>query len=113
MIRQSFYRVLILIIAAWAALSIPTVLLPTLTALRSGEPLHSPNVLLPIGFALLPISVIGLWNLRLWGFISLVLGFILVIATYSPGIILHAVCIGLTILRYYFARRESVGCVQP
>jgi len=70
-----------------------------LPALQSGEPLHAPNVLLPIGFALLPISVIGLWNLRLWGFISLVLGFILVIATYPPGIILHAVCIGLTILR--------------
>lgn len=112
MMRQSFYRVLILVIAAWAALSIPTLLLPTLMALRSGQPFHAQAILLPMGFALLPISIIGLWNLRLWGFICLVLGFILTIATYPPGIFLHAVCIGITVLRYCFAHREA-GTAPP
>ena len=107
MMRQSFYRLLISIFAIWAALSIPTLLAPTLFALHSNEPLHNPGILLLIGFALLPVSVVGLWNLQLWGFISLMLASILVIATYPEQVTLHAFCIGLTIFRYCLAHRDD------
>jgi hypothetical protein len=105
--RQGMYRVLMSIFAAWAALSIPTVLVPTVVALQSGEPLDATDILLAIGFALLPISVAGLWDMHLWGFVSLTLGFFLVVATYPPGILLHAICFGLTVLRYFFAQHEA------
>jgi len=105
--RQGFYRFLFSIFAAWAALSVPTMLMPGAMALRSAEPLHAQYFLLPIGFALLPVSLIGLWNLRLWGFIALVAGFILVMATYPGTIFLHALCIVLTIIRFCSAKRQA------
>lgn len=103
--RQSTYRVLIATFGVWYALSLPAVLLPLF--LPTGKPLDAPAILLPIGIALLPISAIGLWHLRLWGFISLVVGFILVMAIYPRGSSFHGICIALTILRYGYARREA------
>jgi len=104
--RQKNYRRLISIFAVWAALCVHTVSLPLLGALQSGGPLSFKYFALPIGFALLPISTFGLWNLRRWGFIALGLASILVLVSYPSGIHLHAICIVLTFFRYNSARSE-------
>ena len=98
--RLRTYRRLILIFAVWVTLSIPTTLLPFMSVEESLT-WDSKMFALPIGFALLPISAFGLWNLRLWGFTLLVVGFVIIAAVYPDGIHPHAICIVLTILQYY------------
>ncbi len=105
---QRTYRISISIIAVWAALSIPTVLLPALLAMQAGEQASVMAWLLPLGFALLPVSVVGLWHLRPWGLIVLGVSFVVVVVAYSPGgCVLHAICVVLTISRYVQIQREA------
>lgn len=102
--RQRVYRWLIAIFGGWAFLSLPSLVALVPSAIHSGDLLLS--VLSLIGFALLPVSVIGLWHFRLWGFICLVLGFLIVLALHPHAVYLHAACIVVTLVRYYFPRHE-------
>lgn len=107
--RQRVYRWLIAILGAWGLLSLPSLLAMVPAAIQSGD-INSDNVLniiVPtLGFALLPIAVVGLWNFRLWGFICLFLGFLLVVATHANAVFLHATCIGVTLVRYFFQQQD-------
>jgi len=105
--RQSFYRVMISIFAAWDALTIFSLMGHARVTATSLKFFDAQVILTLIGLALLPISVVGLWHLRLWGFLCLVLGFILVMFSCPGAIFFHAFCIVLTILRYCFANREA------
>lgn len=103
------YRRLILICAVWAALSIPSTVVILLTAMSAeGTPGWSFRVLaLPIGLAFLPLSAFGLWNMRLWGFVVLVVGFVFIATVYPYTVHLHAICIALTIIQYFTTRNEA------
>jgi|GEM_PF-3375791 len=103
--QRSVYHWLLGLLAGWALLSLPSLVALVLPAIQSGKPL---TILFPVtGFALLPISVIGLWHLRLWGFICLVLGFLAVLLTHPHAVYLHVACIVVTLVRYRFPKHEE------
>jgi hypothetical protein len=63
-----------------------------------------------IGLGLLPVAAVGLWNLRLWGFVILVTGMFLVAgaATFHLGVVhglewtsFHFACLFATVLLYF------------
>jgi len=85
--------------AIWALLFLPSLLALVIPAIQSGKLLSA--IVLWAGVALVPVSAIGLWHFRRWGFICLVVGFIFVIATEPQSIFLHAACILATLVRYY------------
>ena len=110
--RHSFYRALIAILAGWVLLSIPSALAVAHAAIRAGDVRAHRILFGTIGLGLLPVSVVGLWHLRGWGFICIILGFILVAATIPSAIYLHATCIGITILRYCRPQSDATKALE-
>ena len=73
-----FYRVLVVLLAVWAALCFPSVLLPVLGPGRGGGGLAF-GVALAAGYALVPVAAFGLWGLCAWGLAVLLLATLLVL----------------------------------
>ena len=105
--RQHVYRWLIAILGVWGLLYLPSLLAPVFAVIQPSD-VRGENwfaLIVPaIGFALLPIAVVGLWRFRLWGFICLVLGLLLVVVAQPQSVFLHAACLAVTLVRYFFPR---------
>jgi hypothetical protein len=107
--RDTTYRVLIAIVAVYGTLGIPSLLHH---AKLPEEPWAINHFFAPISMALLPIAVLGLWGVRLWGVYCLLIGLILALISLPPLSVFHDLILLFTGLRYYFAR-DDMPKTQP
>lgn len=82
--RQGFYRVVMVLLAVWAALCVPSVLFPVLRPGPGGGTLAF--VALATGYALVPVAAFGLWGLRAWGLAVLLLAALLTLSGAAGGV---------------------------
>jgi len=115
--RLTFYRALLVLCALGAALVLPTLVLSIRKdlSLRNGLPRF--DVAAFIGFGMLPVAVVGLWNWRRSGFVTLMVGtfvvalttvFHLGFASALKWTTLHFICLCSTLFRYVRLRRSSL-----
>jgi hypothetical protein len=105
--QRKTFRFIIAICAAWAALSIPSLVAILLPAIQVGDVRTTEIIFSVVGFALLPIATVGLWHERLWGFICLLFGLLCVLLVHPTASYLHGVCFVVTLVRYFLPRDEA------
>ena len=105
--HRKTFRILIAGCAIWTALSLPSLVAVTHATIASGnEPAFELSVT-TLGFAILPVAVIGLWYEQLWGLMCLLIGFVCVLVVLPIAAHLHVVCLVVTLVRYFCPRHEA------
>lgn len=105
--RRKTFRLLIAACGVYAAFGLPSLVGVLLPAIQAGDARANEILTALVGFALLPVACVGLWYERLWGFICLLIGLILVLIAFPPASILYGICLVVALARYLFPRDEA------
>lgn len=103
-----FYRIALVIMTLWVLLCIPTILVP----LSQGFKIY--NIMVAIGFGMVLISAVGLWNKKTWGLIILILATTLsfIASRRIDMIMVHLILLGLSAIHYFMPKsNKSRGTV--
>ncbi len=103
--RDSF-RLFVAVFAIWATLGLPSIYALAPAALNSGSVEISHYCMTILGVALIPISSFGLWHEKLWGFIGLLIGLLLMLFSLPSASHIHLAYLIVTMVRYLFPKND-------